>query len=321
MPKQRLDPAQNSKFRFMTECVADLLETGEAEDEADATEQCELRWQEANPTPQRSASAIIRKTHTGGNTGGLHYVLSDESIDRAGDQILAAGWDLLAFKRHSPALFGHDSSFVIGRWRDVKVVGAELRGRLELAPRGTSDRVDEVRRLIEASLLPAVSVGFRSLQSRPREGGLGTIFEKSELLEASIVAVPCNTNALQIAKSLRISEATQKLVFRGHASITSAQAARRAAQARFDSAIAAVRRECDKLREMQRVQRQNSAGRPVGFALGDPRELAELARLDLRDARILDLNIKAQRTRVDIAEGKLAVAFDELAKLDKGARR
>ena len=90
-----------------------------------------------------------------------------------------------------------------------------MRGELELAPKGTSDRIDEIRALIDAGILKAVSVGFRPVESKPRkESDWGVFFTKAELVETSVVSVPANPNALAVAQSLKISPATIDLVFR-----------------------------------------------------------------------------------------------------------
>ncbi len=146
----------------------------------------------------------------------MTYVLSDETPDRLDDIIMADGWDLANFKRNPIALFGHRADFPIGKWANLRVEGKSLRGDLELAPYGTSERINEVRRLIEADILRAVSVGFRPIESTPRDGSsFGYVFTKCELVETSVVAVPANPNALAVAKSLKISPATMNLVFAG----------------------------------------------------------------------------------------------------------
>ena len=143
-------------------------------------------------------------------------MLSDETPDRMDDVILSDGWQLDNFKKNPIALFGHRSDFPIGKWKDLRVVDKQLRGQLELAPKGTSDRIDEIRKLVEADILRAVSVGFRPLESRPREeSDWGSFFTKCELVETSLVSVPANPNALAVAKSLKISPATIDLVFAG----------------------------------------------------------------------------------------------------------
>ena len=90
----------------------------------------------------------------------LTYVMSDETVDRMGDVIEAKGWQLANFAKNPIALFGHDHSFVIGHWSDVRVQGAKLIGKLNLLPAGISERLDEIRAAVEAGVLRAVSVGL-----------------------------------------------------------------------------------------------------------------------------------------------------------------
>jgi HK97 family phage prohead protease len=132
------------------------------------------------------------------------------------DVIMADGWDLENFKRNPIALFGHKSDFPIGKWNNLRIEGKQLRGHLEMAPEGTSQRIDEIRRLIDAGILKAVSVGFRPKEYEPLDkddpfGGYR--FTKQELVETSLVSVPANPNALAVAKSLGISPATIDAIF------------------------------------------------------------------------------------------------------------
>lgn len=130
----------------------------------------------------------------------FEFVLSDESVDRMGDVIRAAGWDLDNFKNNPVALFGHDHDKVIGIWQNVRVVGKRLMGRLKLADEGTSEFIDTTRKLVEQGVLRAVSVGFQPIEALPRKGGVEYV--KSALHEISVVAVPANQNALAVAKAM-----------------------------------------------------------------------------------------------------------------------
>jgi HK97 family phage prohead protease len=155
----------------------------------------------------------------------LEFVMSDGSIDRMGDVIEPAGWLLDNFQSHPIALFNHDRDQVIGKWLDVRVVGKQLLGRLELAAAGTSALVDSIRKLVEQNILRAVSVGFRPLEQKPLDENADKYFGpfrflKSELLECSLVAVPANPNALATAKSLGLSSDFLSEVFRKSADPT-----------------------------------------------------------------------------------------------------
>lgn len=142
----------------------------------------------------------------------LTYVLSDETVDRVGDVISVKGWQLEDFKKNPVALFNHDPSFIVGHWTDVKVVGKQLIGKLNLLPAGISARLDEIRAVVEAGVLRATSVGFRAIEAEPRKEG-GYLFKAASLLEASMVSVPANPNALQIAKSLNLSDDVKSIIF------------------------------------------------------------------------------------------------------------
>jgi len=143
----------------------------------------------------------------------LVFVMSDATQDRMGDVIEPSGWVLESFLRNPVALFSHDSEKLpIGTWKDVRIEGRRLVGRLALAAKGTSQRIDEIIALVRQKILNAVSVGFRPLEREPIPGA-GWRYKKQELVECSVVNIPCNPNALRIAKSLNISDATMNLVF------------------------------------------------------------------------------------------------------------
>jgi len=147
---------------------------------------------------------------------GLEFVLSDGTVDRYGDIVEPEGWDLRNFKKNPIALFGHSNSFPIGRWENLRVEGGKLIGRLVLAAKGTSERIDELRSLLEQGILRAVSVGFRPIKSEPidaKQPWGAQRYTKQELLECSLVSVPANPAAIQLAKSLNVSQDTLSLAF------------------------------------------------------------------------------------------------------------
>ena len=173
----------------------------------------------------RQAPPVLHKTHSTEGTG-MEFILSDATPDRFGDIVEPLGWELDNFKKNPIALFGHDSSFPIGQWESIKAGDKDLRARLRLAPKGTSDRIDEIRNLIDADILRATSVGFKPIESEslnPKDPWSGKRFTKHELVECSVVAVPANPNALSVAKSLGVSAGTLRMVFGEHADKSSVQ--------------------------------------------------------------------------------------------------
>jgi HK97 family phage prohead protease/HK97 family phage major capsid protein len=158
---------------------------------------------------------VIRKT-VASEGDGLDFVLSDATVDRYGDSIVASGWDLKSFETNPIALFGHSHDFPIGRWSNLRIEGGKLIGKLNLAARGTSARIDELISLVEQGILRAVSVGFLPKKSEPidknKPYGAQRYLEQ-ELLETSLVSVPANPAAIALAKSMHVSEETMSLAF------------------------------------------------------------------------------------------------------------
>lgn len=158
---------------------------------------------------------VIRKaTAEKAGENPLVFVMSDDSVDRMGDVIDPKGWVLRNFKANPMALFNHDSDMPIGRWKNVRVEGGKLLGELEFGPEGACPITDKMRSFVAAGMMRAVSVGFRPLAADPIEGSRGGIhYKAAELMECSLVSIPANPNALQVAKSLNLSEDVRSLIF------------------------------------------------------------------------------------------------------------
>jgi HK97 family phage prohead protease len=200
-----------TQSEFMGRCVPEMIGTGpDKRPQEQAVAACMDIWRQHD----KAAGSVVQKTHTGHN-GGMEFVLSDESLDRMGDVIVADGWRLDNFQKNPVALAFHRPDFAIGKWNNLRIEGKALRGHLELAPEGTSDRIDEIRRLINAGYLKAVSVGFRPIEYEPLNEKGGLRFKTQELVECSVVSVPANANSLATLKSLNISAATRALIFAG----------------------------------------------------------------------------------------------------------
>jgi HK97 family phage prohead protease len=135
----------------------------------------------------------------------VRFILSDASVDRMGDSISAAGWELDAYRRNPVVLWAHDSSQPpIGKMTSVFISGDRLIGDARFAPPEVYEFADQIYRLITAGYIKAGSVGFVPLDyefSDRRQGGID--FKSQELLEFSIVPVPANANALIEARGYR----------------------------------------------------------------------------------------------------------------------
>lgn len=206
----------DNKDDFISACIAQRQDENPDESQEQSSAICYSMWSD------KGFEDIIVKTRTSKvETNSLDFILSDATQDRYGDIIEAEGWVLDNFQKNPIALFNHRSDFPIGVWDNLRVERGALRGRLEMAPKGSSDRIDELRALIDANILRAVSVGFIPLANstiKDAEGSfVGYRYTKQELLETSLVSVPANPNAVMEAKRLKISDGTMNVVFGEHA--------------------------------------------------------------------------------------------------------
>jgi len=163
--------------------------------------------------------AIVSSIDSSAGERQMRFIASDESVDRYGDIIRASGWQLDNFRQNPVLLFGHQSrALPVGKVDPIQVVGTQLIADCQFLPEGATTMADEVWACVDAGALRAVSVGFAPTgpvnQLIDQSGNwTGFEFTSQELLELSVVPVPANPQALAVAKSLGISEATQRLLF------------------------------------------------------------------------------------------------------------
>ena len=169
----------------------------------------------------QSRTATITKAASEASSRTMTFVASDETVDRYGDIIRASGWDLSNYRQNPVLLFGHDSSAVpIGKVPDVRIEGTRLIASTTFRPEGDSEAADDVYNALQTGFLNAVSVGFLPT-AKPNmiwaaddpnheQWPTGYEFVGQELLELSVVPVPANPQALALARSLHLSEATQR---------------------------------------------------------------------------------------------------------------
>lgn len=135
----------------------------------------------------------------------IDFVISTGSVDRDGDTIDPAGWDLSNYRRNPVVLWAHDvRQPPIARAIEISNASGSLTARAQFAAADTYPFAETVFRLYADGFLNAVSVGFLAREweftnDDNREFGLD--FKTQELLEFSGVPVPSNPEALIQARS------------------------------------------------------------------------------------------------------------------------
>lgn len=156
---------------------------------------------------------LVRKSTTvelsAPSTSGRHrFVLSTETPDLAGDVVVQAGRENASAR--IPAQVDHSGAIrdLVGHWENIKTEGKRTTGELVLVDKGISRTADLVRALLDAGVRMAASIGFQSvkrdlIREPDTDDGrfVGYRFQRWKLLEASVVVVPANPEALSFAKS------------------------------------------------------------------------------------------------------------------------
>lgn len=135
----------------------------------------------------------------------IQMIGSTEDFDRVGDRMFMNGLILANYLKNPIILPNHDyESQAIGKSLDVNVVNSQLIFKIQFAD---TDLGNQWFYLYANKFMNASSIGFIGLEYTPNNQG-GYDYTKWELLELSLVTVPCNPNAIQRAfKDGKISKA------------------------------------------------------------------------------------------------------------------
>lgn len=153
------------------------------------------------------------------------WVISSTSYDRVNDRISAkalasqVGKDLIC-------LWQHSADQPIGKWTNLRMKGDKLVADLILAKTNLGMMI---RELLSISTPLGASVGFRGKGDINDKGGID--FKEISLLETSVVSVPCNPDAMAIAKKFDLSSVIEDGVEPARSGITPNETVTRARQA------------------------------------------------------------------------------------------
>jgi len=162
----------------------------------------------------------------------LEFIGSTAVVDRYGDIIEVAGWDLANYKNNPIFLWAHNSSLPpLGRAVSVKKTADALVFQIKFASReeyggewpAIAPSPETIYNLYLNGYLRATSVGFSYIEREPivdaKNDGrqTGWRFLKQELYELSAVPVPANPEALMLAVKKGIMTQAEADTFPGEA--------------------------------------------------------------------------------------------------------
>lgn len=137
-------------------------------------------------------------------------IASTACIDRQGDIIVQAGWELENFKNNPVIPWAHDYyTPPVGRAIEVGVVDGVLQFTYQAPPAGMYDLADTVWNLFRNGFLFSFSVGFIPKDTEGEPSWEGNTYTVCELLEISAVVVPANPQALALAAKMGVINTAQ----------------------------------------------------------------------------------------------------------------
>ena len=132
----------------------------------------------------------------------VDIVISTDTPDRDRDIIAVEGWDLRSYRRNPVVLFAHDyASLPVARGENVRAEDGKLKATAKFVPADIYPFAETIYRMLAGGWMNAASVGFRPLEWNYNEDRHGVDFNRTELLEFSIVPVPANAECLVEARA------------------------------------------------------------------------------------------------------------------------
>ncbi|MBO7462500.1 MAG: HK97 family phage prohead protease [Bacteroidales bacterium] len=126
----------------------------------------------------------------------MRIVLCDSgTVNSYGFRTALEGIDLSRFKKNPVMLYNHDPERVIGRWEDLDIEAGQLPASPVFALDDTF--AAEIARKAFAGFIKGCSMGIMIKAMATDENGVN-VATKSVLLEASIVSIPADENALVV---------------------------------------------------------------------------------------------------------------------------
>lgn len=197
------EPRKNEeKEEFMERCVSFLIDEGTDNEQAVAI--CATQWRNkmSDKSMIKYFATEIKETNDKERT--FTMIGSKEVVDADGDIVKVDGIDLKRFKKNPVILPYHNyNGFPIGKGvgKKVWVEDKKLMFKFQLATAEESPLADQAYRLIKGGYLKTSSIGFipnwNEIEYPEKDKkGARRIFNKTELLELSLVAVPSNPEAL-----------------------------------------------------------------------------------------------------------------------------
>ena len=123
------------------------------------------------------------------------FILSDESLNSYGFVVQTAGIDTAQFERNPVMLYMHDrESGVVGRWENIRKDGTKLIADAVFDE--STELGAKIKKQVDNGFLRCVSIGIDNVTQEDLNNVQTVV--KCRLIEASIVDIPSNANAVKL---------------------------------------------------------------------------------------------------------------------------
>jgi HK97 family phage prohead protease len=133
--------------------------------------------------------------------------ISTDRVARDGHVFEPGGMQLDNYRANPVVLWQHLTDLPpVGRSEEIETAATSIKARVRFAPAGISPKADEIRGLVKAGFINAVSVGIDPIETEPldpKKPRAGQRVMLSELLELSFCNVPIDTGAVVTARAQR----------------------------------------------------------------------------------------------------------------------
>jgi phage head maturation protease len=135
----------------------------------------------------------------------VQVIISTGQVARDEHIFEPGGAQIDNYRKNPVVLWNHMTEHPpVGRGEDLQVGGDNITARVRFAPMGISVKADEIRGLVKAGFINAVSVGIEPIEAEPldpKKPRGGQRVSKWELMEFSFCNIPVDTGSVVTARA------------------------------------------------------------------------------------------------------------------------
>lgn len=139
---------------------------------------------------------IVKATKSAKAKPTYRFTISTDSADRDNDIIKMDGMDVANYKKNPVVFYAHDYRALPIGTSTLKINKHNIEAELTFVGEDIYPFAETVRRMVDAGVLRAASIGFKPKAGEYNHERKGLDIHKSELLEWSVVPVPANAECL-----------------------------------------------------------------------------------------------------------------------------